>query len=124
MRLKPSLDRGGAIIQRRGKTATAKHPIAWRTVLNWVVLAAVPSGLILSTTLHLTTDLVDHAEQYLSDQASVAPGHAHTPLAVMLVLMTKVGAYVILRIWLLVFGSGQPAANTARSRRTRADRCC
>ena len=40
------------------EAATAKHPIAWRTVLNWVVLAAVPSGLILSTTLHLTTDLV------------------------------------------------------------------
>ena len=34
------------------------QPIAWRTLLTWVVLAAVPSGLILSTTLHLTTDLV------------------------------------------------------------------
>jgi len=31
---------------------------------------------------------------------------ASPPVAVMLVLMTKVGAYVILRVWLLVFGSG------------------
>lgn len=29
-----------------------------RLVLKWIVLAAVPSGLILSTTLHLTTDFV------------------------------------------------------------------
>lgn len=28
------------------------------TVVKWIVLAAVPSGLILSTTLHITTDLV------------------------------------------------------------------
>lgn len=37
---------------------------------------------------------------------------ASPPVAVMLVLMTKVGAYVILRIWLLVFGAGAgPAAH-------------
>ncbi len=29
-----------------------------RQILSWVILAAVPSGLILSTTLHLTTDIV------------------------------------------------------------------
>ncbi|RJT24365.1 hypothetical protein D5I55_02330 [Chakrabartia godavariana] len=29
-----------------------------RRVLHWIVLAAVPSGLMLSTTLHLTTDIV------------------------------------------------------------------
>ena len=29
-----------------------------RTVLHWIALAAVPSGLMLSTTLHLTTDIV------------------------------------------------------------------
>jgi spermidine synthase len=29
-----------------------------RTIGKWIVLAAVPSGLILSTTLHITTDLV------------------------------------------------------------------
>ena len=31
---------------------------------------------------------------------------ASPPVAVMLALMTKVGAYVILRVWLLVFGAG------------------
>lgn len=30
----------------------------WRRIVHWVVLAAVPSGLMLSTTLHLTTDIV------------------------------------------------------------------
>jgi SAM-dependent methyltransferase len=36
---------------------TVEH-IDWRQRLYWVVLAAVPSGLMLSTTTHLTTDLV------------------------------------------------------------------
>lgn len=31
--------------------------IGWRRILLWLVLAAVPSGLMLSTTTHLTTDL-------------------------------------------------------------------
>lgn len=30
----------------------------WATLAKWALLAAVPSGLILSTTLHLTTDIV------------------------------------------------------------------
>lgn len=30
----------------------------WRRKLHWIVLASVPSGLMLSTTTHLTTDLV------------------------------------------------------------------
>ena len=33
-------------------------PLDRRQVLRWIILAAVPSGLILSTTLHITTDLV------------------------------------------------------------------
>ena len=32
-------------------------PIDWRTGLRWVALAAVPSGLLISTTTHLTTDV-------------------------------------------------------------------
>ncbi len=32
--------------------------ISWRRRLYWIALAAVPSGLMLSTTTHLTTDLV------------------------------------------------------------------
>ena len=31
---------------------------AWRAIGMWIVLAAVPSGLILSTTLHITTDII------------------------------------------------------------------
>ncbi|MET1110233.1 MAG: fused MFS/spermidine synthase [Allosphingosinicella sp.] len=31
---------------------------SWRRLLHWVALAAVPSGLMLSTTTHLTTDIV------------------------------------------------------------------
>ena len=34
-----------------------KTPIATRTILLWLALAAAPSGLMLSTTTHLTTDL-------------------------------------------------------------------
>ncbi len=30
----------------------------WRTIAHWLVIAAVPSGLLLSTTTHLSTDLV------------------------------------------------------------------
>lgn len=33
-------------------------PSAWRDRLAWTTLAAVPSGLLLSTTTHLTTDIV------------------------------------------------------------------
>ena len=33
-------------------------PPARREILHWIVLAAVPSGLMLSTTTHLTTDIV------------------------------------------------------------------
>ncbi|MBB3034413.1 fused MFS/spermidine synthase [Alteriqipengyuania lutimaris] len=32
--------------------------IGWRRILFWLALAAVPSGLMLSTTTHLTTDIV------------------------------------------------------------------
>lgn len=35
-----------------------KTPISWKTRLYWIALAAVPSGLMLSTTTHITTDLV------------------------------------------------------------------
>ncbi|MVZ97657.1 hypothetical protein EUU23_08050 [Sphingorhabdus sp. IMCC26285] len=37
---------------------SAPIPIAWTRRLYWIVLAAVPSGLMLSTTSHLTTDLM------------------------------------------------------------------
>ena len=34
------------------------QPIARSTIAKWILLAAVPSGLMLATTLHITTDLV------------------------------------------------------------------
>ncbi|GIX20845.1 MAG: hypothetical protein KatS3mg120_2521 [Erythrobacter sp.] len=36
---------------------TAGAPITWRRIALWLALAAVPSGLMLSTTTHLTTDI-------------------------------------------------------------------
>jgi hypothetical protein len=35
----------------------AAEPIGWQRIALWLVLAAVPSGLMLSTTTHLTTDI-------------------------------------------------------------------
>ncbi len=37
---------------------TLAPPISWKRKLYWIALAAVPSGLMLSTTSHLTTDLM------------------------------------------------------------------
>ena len=39
------------------QTAEPVEPIPARRILQWLVLAAVPSGLMLSTTTHLTTDV-------------------------------------------------------------------
>ena len=38
--------------------AAADDTIGWRRIAFWLVLSAVPSGLMLSTTTHLTTDIV------------------------------------------------------------------
>jgi SAM-dependent methyltransferase len=40
------------------ETATDLAHIGWRRRIYWIILAAVPSGLMLSTTSHLTTDLM------------------------------------------------------------------
>jgi len=43
----------------RAESKAADTPAPdWRTIGKWIALAAVPSGLILSTTLHITTDMV------------------------------------------------------------------
>ena len=49
-----------ALPVRTASAATEKEGVAptWRQWGRWVLLAAVPSGLMLSTTLHLTTDIV------------------------------------------------------------------
>ena len=41
-----------------GETVPATSEIGWRRRIYWIALAAVPSGLMLSTTSHLTTDLM------------------------------------------------------------------
>jgi hypothetical protein len=38
-------------------TSEPLKPVGWRRIALWIVLAAVPSGLMLSTTTHLTTDI-------------------------------------------------------------------
>ena len=54
---------GSAARLPRAPTATEERaptspPPSWTTMARWVVISAIPSGLILSTTLHLTTDIV------------------------------------------------------------------
>jgi SAM-dependent methyltransferase len=46
---------GGAV---EAAPETDEAPPTWRRTLHWIALAAVPSGLMLSTTTHLTTDIV------------------------------------------------------------------
>ena len=36
----------------------AARPVSWRRRLHWLALAAIPSGLMLSTTTHITTDIM------------------------------------------------------------------
>lgn len=51
--------RGARAGDGSAQTDAAPAPVPdRRTALRWVALAAVPSGLMLSTTLHLTTDIV------------------------------------------------------------------
>lgn len=47
--------RGGEI---RPVEAASAVPVTWRRRARWTALAAVPSGLLLSTTTHLTTDVM------------------------------------------------------------------
>lgn len=42
----------------RTEMGTREAAPDWRRTLHWIALAAVPSGLMLSTSLHLTTDIV------------------------------------------------------------------
>ena len=46
--------RGGTVAER----TIAMVPVTWRQRGRWTVLAFVPSGLLLSTTTHLTTDIM------------------------------------------------------------------
>ena len=49
----------GRAVDTAGEAAVADEPRpSWRRQLHWLLIAAVPSGLMLSTTTHLTTDIV------------------------------------------------------------------
>lgn len=50
--------RGTATAAETPEEQTTPAGISWRRRLYWIALAAVPSGLMLSTTSHLTTDLM------------------------------------------------------------------
>ncbi|WP_199554830.1 spermidine synthase [Sandaracinobacteroides hominis] len=59
---------GGVMVVKSGVRAPATapdtvsergaRPVTWGRRLHWVLLAAVPSGLMLSTTTHITTDIM------------------------------------------------------------------
>jgi hypothetical protein len=53
---------GCAVLLPRGTAATAPaerlEPVAINRLVTWILLAAVPSGLMLSTTTYITTDIV------------------------------------------------------------------
>ena len=44
-------------VTAEGVSSASGEPIGWRRIVAWLALAAVPSGLMLSTTTHLTTDI-------------------------------------------------------------------
>ena len=48
--------RGSSVVVSRDD-APAASALGWRRLLTWLALSAVPSGLMLSTTTHLTTDI-------------------------------------------------------------------
>lgn len=49
---------GAAKMDADGAIASDEPRPTWRRQLHWLLIAAVPSGLMLSTTTHLTTDIV------------------------------------------------------------------
>ena len=58
---------GARRARRRGRTGRGRHDVGRsrprarltrRTVASWILLSAVPSGLMLSTTTHLSTDIM------------------------------------------------------------------
>ena len=53
-----SLPRESATVQPVDDGPEADEAIGWRRIVLWIALAAVPSGLMLSTTTYLTTDIV------------------------------------------------------------------
>jgi SAM-dependent methyltransferase len=51
-------DRSAKVVKQVTEDAAPRTVIDWKTRAYWIALSAVPSGLMLSTTAHLTTDLM------------------------------------------------------------------
>jgi len=95
----------------------AKPATDWRLVAKWIVLAAVPSGLILSTTLHITTDLVAMPLLWvvplgvylLSFSVAFAtnrrPANAVIRLAPLILLLACFGVFIDFSWLVLAFGA-------------------
>jgi SAM-dependent methyltransferase len=89
----------------------------WRKIGWWIAIAAVPSGLILSTTLHITTDLVAMPLLWVlplgayllsftvAFAARRAAANAITRIAPLLLLLACFAVFMEERWLLLVFGA-------------------
>lgn len=108
---------------RRGGSALAapeRIRLAWRQRLHWVLLAFVPSGLLLSTTTHLTTDVMAmpllwvaplgiYLLTFIVAFSSSGQLFAHHSLKVAPLLLLVLGSYVFLSLGslaLLIAGAG------------------
>ena len=101
-----------------GATAPARiaPPAARRERLRWILLAAIPSGLILSTTLHVTTDIgampllwVLPLGVYLLSftvafAANRRPAEAIARTAPLILLFAACGLFVEVKSFALLFG--------------------
>jgi SAM-dependent methyltransferase len=88
-----------------------------RTIVTWIVLAAVPSGLILSTTLHITTDLVAMPLLWVlplgayllsftfAFAANRSPAKAIVRLAPLILLFACFGVFIDFSWLVLLFGA-------------------
>ena len=97
-----------------GRAAAAP---AWRERFAWILLASVPSGLILSTTLHLTTDIgampllwvLPLGVYLLSFTVAFAsrrgPANAIARAAPLVLLFAACGLFVEVKTFALLFGA-------------------
>ena len=111
----------GLRLPRSGPVERAEAPAIAapdaRTILKWVALAAVPSGLILSTTLHITTDLVAMPLLWVlplgayllsftfAFAANRDPANAVVRLAPLILLFACFGVFIDFSWLVLLFGA-------------------
>jgi hypothetical protein len=111
----------GLRLPRSGPVERAEAPAIAapdaRTILKWIALAAVPSGLILSTTLHITTDLVAMPLLWVlplgayllsftfAFAANRDPANAVVRLAPLILLFACFGVFIDFSWLVLLFGA-------------------